>query len=224
MSATLLKFATFTMTNERMRTSLNSTISLYNLFKQMTNMQWSEDIRDEQGNVIGKKWNNSRNAAIDLVTTKGLKRNQYDNIASERDYSVFTSTILAGKPLFYEENGKHYQILNFGKDENGYYTMEAGVNSLGSRFDSEHDIKVYHAFDENSEHFKFRDTVPTQGLHTINSLYELFNAMGGIYSEELVEDEEGKKQLQYTDAASYAVVNFMNNVSIRVGNNTEDLS
>lgn len=48
--------------------------------------------------------------------------------------------------------------------------------------------------------------------------------MGGIYSEELVEDEEGKKQLQYTDAASFAVVNFMNNISIRVGNNTEDLS
>ena len=38
MSATLLKFATFTMTNERMRTSLNSNISLYNLFKQMTNI------------------------------------------------------------------------------------------------------------------------------------------------------------------------------------------
>lgn len=109
-------------------------------------------------------------------------------------------------------------------DEKGYYTIEAEVNLLGDRRDSEHDIKVYHAFNENSEHFKFRDAEPTAGLHTINSLYELFNAMGGIYSEELVGDEEGKKQLQYTDAASFAVVNFMNNISIRVGNNTEDLS
>lgn len=212
MSATLLKFATFTMTNERMRTSLNSNISLYNLFKQMTNVQWSTINPD--GTVT---WNNSRNAEFNLVDTKGFRKNQFDKIN-------FFTDILANKPLFYEENGKHYQILDFGRDEKGYYTIEAEVNPLGDRRDSEHDIKVYHAFNENSEHFKFRDAEPTEGLHTINSLFELFNAMGGIYSEELVEDEEGKKQLQYTDAASYAVVNFMNNISIRISNNTEDLS
>lgn len=212
MSATLLKFATFTMTNERMRTSLNSNISLYNLFKQMTNVQWSTTNPD--GTVT---WNNSRNAEFNLIDTKGFRKNQFDKIN-------FFTDILANKPLFYEENGKHYQILDFGRDEKGYYTIEAEVNPLGDRRDSEHDIKVYHAFNESSEHFKFRDADPTEGLHTINSLYELFNAMGGIYSEELVEDEEGKKQLQYTDAASYAVVNFMNNISIRIGNNTEDLS
>lgn len=213
MSATLLKFATFTMTNERMRTSLNSNISLYNLFKQMTNMQWSTVNPD--GTVT---WNNSRNAEFNLIDTKGFRKNQFDKIN-------FFSDILANKPLFYEEDGKHYQILDFGRDENGYYTIEAEVNPLGDRRDSEHDIKVYHAFDEQSNHRKFRDVIPTgEGFHTINSLFELFNAMGGIYSEELVEDEEGKKQLQYTDAASFAVVNFMNNISIRVGNNTEDLS
>lgn len=212
MSATLLKFATFTMTNERMRTSLNSNISLYNLFKQMTNIQWSTVNPD--GTTT---WNNSRNAEFNLIDTKGFRKNQFDKIN-------FFTDIIANKPLFYEENGKHYQILDFGMDEKGYYTIEAEVNLLGDRRDSEHDIKVYHAFNENSEHFKFRDAEPTAGLHTINSLYELFNAMGGIYSEELVEDEEGKKQLQYTDAASFAVVNFMNNISIRVGNNTEDLS
>lgn len=218
MSATLLKFATFTMTNERMRTSLNSNISLYNLFKQMTNMQWSEDIRDEQGNIIGKKWNNSRNAQFNLVDTKGFRRNQFDKIN-------FFSDILVNKPLFYEENDKHYQILDFGMDENGYYTIEAEVNPFGDRKDSEHDIKVYHVFDSQSNHLKFRDTNPTrEDIHTINSLFELFNAMGGIYSEELVENDQGDKQLQYTDAASYAVINFMNNISIRVGNNTEDLS
>lgn len=212
MSATLLKFATFTMTNERMRTSLNSNISLYNLFKQMTNIQWSTVNPD--GTTT---WNNSRNAEFNLIDTKGFRKNQFDKIN-------FFTDIIANKPLFYEENGKHYQILDFGMDEKGYYTIEAEVNLLGDRRDSEHDIKVYHAFNENSEHFKFRDAEPTAGLHTINSLYELFNAMGGIYSEELVEDEEGKKQLQYTDASSFAVVNFMNNISIRVGNNTEDLS
>lgn len=212
MSATLLKFATFTMTNERMRTSLNSSISLYNLFKQMTNMQWSTTNPD--GTIT---WNNSRNAKFDLINTKGFKKNQFDKIN-------FFTDILANKPLYYEENGNHYQILDFGQDERGYYTIEAEVNILGTRRNSEHDIKVYHAFNENSDHFKFRDSLPTPGLHTINSLFELFNTLGGIYSEELVEDENGNKQLQYTDASSYAVVNFMNNISIRVGNNTEDLT
>lgn len=212
MSATLLKFATFTMTNERMRTSLNSSISLYNLFKQMTNMQWSTTNPD--GTIT---WNNSRNAKFDLINTKGFKKNQFDKIN-------FFTDILANKPLYYEENGNHYQILDFGQDERGYYTIEAEVNILGTRRNSEHDIKVYHAFNENSDHFKFRDSLPAPGLHTINSLFELFNTLGGIYSEELVEDENGNKQLQYTDASSYAVVNFMNNISIRVGNNTEDLT
>lgn len=213
MSATLLKFATFTMTNERMRTSLNSNISLYNLFKQMTNRQWYTTNPD--GTVT---WNNSRNAEFNLVDTKGFRKNQFDKIN-------FFTDILAKKPLFYEENGNHYQVIDFGRDEHGYYTLEAAVNSLGSRIDSQHDIKVYHVFDKDSNHLKFRDSIPVgEGLHTINSLFELFNAMGGIYSEELVEDEEGNKDLQYTDASSYAVVNFMNNISIRVGNNTEDLS
>lgn len=215
MSATLLKFATFTMTNERMRTSLNSDISLYKLFKQMTNLQWSEDIRDEYGNIIGKKWNNSRNAEFDLITTRGLNGSI---ISDSEDSTIFFDTILAGKPLFYEENGNHFQILNFGRDENGYFTIEAEVNALGSRRDSEHNIKVYHKFDENSNHRKFRDSIPVgENLHDINSLFELFNTMGGIYSEELVESEEGKKQFKYNDASSFAVVNFMNNVSIKIG-------
>ena len=214
LSATLLKFATFTITNERMRTSLNSDISLYSLFKQMTNLQWSSI--DENGNVV---WNNSKNQSFDLINSKGLKQNQFDKIRFDTD-------ILNGKRLFYEENGNHYQILDFGLDQNGYYTIEAEVNLQGNRYDSENNIKVYHAFDSESNHFKFRDSVPPkEGFHKINSLFELFNALGGIYSEELIQDENGKSSLQYTDISSYMIVNFMNNVSIRSENgNTNDLS
>jgi hypothetical protein len=100
--------------------------------------------------------------------------------------------------------------------------MEADVNPLGDRRDSNHNIKVYHVFDSESNHFKFRDAIPTGEFHTINSLFELFNALGGIYSEELIEDKEGIKKLQYTDASSYAVVNFMNNISVRLNNTTTD--
>jgi hypothetical protein len=43
-TAFLAKFATNTMTNESMRASLMSSTSLFKLFKQMTNIQWGEQI------------------------------------------------------------------------------------------------------------------------------------------------------------------------------------
>lgn len=206
MSATLLKFATFTMTNERLKTSLNSDISLYNLFKQMTNIQWQ--------NPDGT-WNTRNGQEINLITTKGFKRN-----GSKID---FFYDVLQENPLYYNENGNHYQITDFKQDENGfYYTVETPVNFLGSR--KGEDIKVYHAFDNEGHHFKFRNSVPPTNLHKINSLFELYNALGGIYSESLVEDENGIKSLKESDSSSYAVVGFMNNVSMRVTNDTSDLS
>ena len=48
--------------------------------------------------------------------------------------------------------------------------------------------------------------------------------MGGIYAESLIEDDKGLRKLTYSDAASYATVNFMNNISVRIGNDTSDLS
>lgn len=225
MSATLLKFATFTITNERMKTSLNADVNLYKLFKQMTNQQWSEDVVNENGEVIGKKWNNSRGIEFDLTKTKGHKRNQYSTITNNDRKEVFFNNILGGKPLYYKEDNIHYQILNFGRDEYGYFTEELPVNILGGPL-REDSVKVYHRFDSNSEHRKFsRDTIPTNesGLHDINSLFELFNVLGGIYSESLV-GEEGEETLKASEASSYAVVSFMNNVSVKIGNDSRDIS
>ena len=206
MSATLLKFATFTMTNERLKTSLNSDIALYDLFKQMHNIQWQ--------NPDGT-WNTRNGQEINLITTKGFKKN-----GSKID---FFYDVLQEKPLYYNEDGNHYQIIDFKQDENGfYYTVETPVNFLGSR--KGEDIKVYHAFDEEGHHYKFRNSIPPTNLHRINSLFELYNALGGMYSESLVEDENGIKSLKETDSSSYAVVGFMNNVSMRVTNDTSDLS
>lgn len=217
MSATLLKFATFTQTAERMRTSLKSDISLYKLFKQMHDLAWA-DLNDD-GTVA--KWNNSKGIGFDLVSTVGYKKNQYTGID-------FLTNIIGNTPLFYEENGKHYQINGFGKDENGYYTKEIEVNSQGNRNPADTVKKVYHRFDAQSNHFKYVEgtTIPsiTKDFHDINSLFQLYNVMGGIYAESQVEDEKGTKKLVYSDAASYATVNFMNNVSIFVGTDRNDLS
>lgn len=217
MSATLLKFATFTQTAERMRTSLKSDISLYKLFKQMHDLAWA-DLNDD-GTVA--KWNNSKGIGFDLVSTVGYKKNQHTGID-------FLTNIIGNTPLFYEENGKHYQINGFGKDENGYYTKEIEVNSQGNRNPADTVKKVYHRFDAQSNHFKYVEgtTIPriSKDFHDINSLFQLYNVMGGIYAESQVEDEKGTKKLAYSDAASYATVNFMNNVSIFVGTDRNDLS
>jgi hypothetical protein len=43
-TASLIKFAAFTLTNESMFRSLNSEISQYKLFKKMTNLRWNKTI------------------------------------------------------------------------------------------------------------------------------------------------------------------------------------
>lgn len=212
MSATLLKFATFTITNERMRTSLNSDIKLYDLFKQMTNLQWTTV--GEDGQVT---WNNDKGVPFDLVNSKGYKKNGFTKIDFYQD-------ILAGRELFYEENGSYYRIVDFGLDEFGYYTKEFAVNISGDRVSSGDPVKVYHRFDADSNHLKFRGISPkVKGTHNINSLFELFNVLGGIYSMERVLDDNDTNVLKYSDVSSYAVVGFMNNVTIRQENADSDI-
>ena len=218
MSATLLKFATFTQTSERMRTSLKSDISLYKLFKQMHDLDWAD--LNEDGTAA--KWNNTHGVEIDLVNSIGYKKNQNSKLN-------FLSDIIGDNPLFYEENGMHYQINGFGRDENGYFTNEVEVNSFGVRRPGDNGKKVYHRFDSQSNHFKYiegKSKIPpiSKDLHDINSLFQLYNVMGGIYAESLIEDDKGLRKLTYSDAASYATVNFMNNISVRIGNDTSDLS
>lgn len=205
MTATLLKFATFTMTNERMLSSLNSDLSLYNLFKQMTNQQWFED----------GVWKNSRGVEIDLTRGKGFGRKNIN----------FISDILQDAPLFYDSNGEHYQILNLQKDDFGnYYTEETQVNILGNPINSNNHIKVYHFFDANSNHIRVQEemlpTTDVSQYHSINSLFELHSALGGIFSESLNEDHK----LVYSEASNYAVVNYMNNISTKIGKDSSDLS
>lgn len=205
MTATLLKFATFTITNERMLSSLQSDVQLYKLFKQMTNEQWQEN----------GVWKNSKGAEIDLVRGKGFGRKNIN----------FSSDILQDTSLFYDLNGRHYQILDLQKDDSGnYYTVETEVNVLGNPINSNNQIKVYHFFDGESNHMRVQEemlpTTDVSQYHPINSLFELHSALGGIFSESLNEDHK----LVYSEASNHAVVNYMNNISIKVGSDTSDLS
>lgn len=62
--------------------------------------------------------------------------------------------------------------------------------------------KVYHFFDSKSNHHSTR----MEGDHTINSIYELWLALGGMYSQSL-----GKSGvMEGSESSHHAVVEFMN--------------
>ena len=162
-SACLLKFATYVISNERMRYSELSDTSLYNMFKKMTNEQWT--------NVdLGNK----------LLTA----------------------------PVYYEKFNKFYKIVGFGKDGDKYYTYEAEADKTGHT--SGESVKVYHMFNDNSENFTFLEgeNIP-EGLHTINSVFELHSALGGIYSNSVIDGV-----LRPSESSNFAVTDFMNKINI----------
>ena len=185
------------MTNQWMRQSEASDISLQRLFKKMTNIHWDQ--------------------RYDLMNSAQHK------MSSQLD---FLADILEGKPLFYKKGNKHYQITDFARDNNGdYYTIEQEVSSLGYPIKDSQRIAVFHYFDKQGNHYTVTKNLTDLdkphnknifikdgnviSVDTINSLYELHKALGGIWCESLTNNG-----LQYSEASVNAVVNFMNNVTI----------
>lgn len=189
-TAFLAKFATNTITNEDMRVSMHSSTSLYKLFKRMTNLQWQENID------LTKPIHFDRSFAEEGDTAARIHNNW------------FSKVILEGQKLFYENKfGDIMQITEFHKTTRGsdgkvfYYTVEQ--NKAGETF------KVYHVFDKDSNHYTTNSYQEAQkfideGGHTINSLFELHAALGGVYCV----DSNGKS----SEFNNKVVVNFMNNI------------
>ena len=216
-TASLLKFATFTITNLRMLQSIGSETSLYNLFKKMTNLQWYTK-------VDGKKvWNNSKGVAIDLINGR---RYGHANDGQDKITKIdFQRDILGNSPLYYGIKGNGYTNYRMIQDlksnkfddiaESIYYTVEYQVNSLGEKTSGK--TKVYHLFDKDSKHIRVSEDKLTEqykiGLqngtyHTINSLFELHAALGGIFS---LEKKNGS--MVASERSNQVVVNYMNVVS-----------
>lgn len=207
-TAFLAKFATDTMTNEAMRTSLMSTTNLYKMFEKATNLQWNPEDN------------------IDL--TKSLVLNQSFGGTETLDFTHenwFNNVILGGQKLFYKNKyGEITQIKGFNKTvtQDGktlYYTEEFNPNAISEANATL--TRKYHIFYNNgktkSAHItantwqqavKLLDTL--DGAHTINSLFELHKALGGIYCV----DHKGMG----SEFNNEVVVNFMCNVgSIKPG-------
>jgi hypothetical protein len=83
-------------------------------------------------------------------------------------------------------------------DSGNYYTMEKVLGSARSE-------KVYHYFDNQSNHYT--EQVEGVEMHTIDSLFELFVAMGGIKSV----DTKGNP----SEASLEVLTNFVINVGYK---------
>lgn len=216
-TAFLAKFATDTITNETMRASLNSHTSLFKMFKKMTNLQWEGDVDLMQSIALGNldeskilataRWFNN----VILGNADGVKNNQ----------------------LYYKDKyGDQIQITGFNKTvtKEGntlYYTTEAPVIK-GIEAPSH---KVYHVFydspDQKSNHATFDTQQQAQAFlmdqsnpemtnkHTINSLFELHTALGGINCV----DSKGN----YSEFSNEVVVNFMNAVGHKINEGADNV-
>lgn len=206
----LMKFASFESNNERMLLSMNSKVPLIRMFKKMNNLQWS--VLDDNG--IPVKWNTS--SPIQLG--KGIK---FGGINRSYTTLKFQDDILDGRSLYYRDynsNGTvvYKQIVGFGGNAtDGYYTIESYVDEYGDvDVTMPQNEKVYHWFNANSIHHLTKQN----GDHTINSLYELWQSLGGVYSQEL--NENG--MMTDSESSNYAVVGFMNKTIIaKTGENTD---
>lgn len=198
-TAGLMKFASFVINNERMRMSLNSTAPLLRMYKKMNNLQWANF--NDYGEIIS--WNTSRPITLGQTT-------KLTSIKPELQTLDFISDILDNQQLFYRtyENGElvRKQIVGFGGNAlEGYYTIESYVRNDGYLdLSKPQQEKIYHYFNSNSEHILSKNQL--SGYHTINSLYELWLSMGGMYSMSL--NSEGI--LQDSESSHNAVVGFMN--------------
>lgn len=163
-SKRLIKYAAHTITNAMMRNSEFSEISMYHMFKKMTNISWNGEYSTAQKNLFNQ-----------------YKHRKNPNVS----FSDITQTSGA---LYYNMGGKMYQISGIGFDNGAYYTEEQQVNILanGSVGTIQNTNVVYfHYFDDAGNHYKIKegDPIPTDiKLHTIDSIYELHKVLGGIYS------------------------------------------
>lgn len=94
--------------------------------------------------------------------------------------------------IFYRDGNKHYELLGIERSGENYLIHKQEVTLDGTKV-------------MGSE---FSDTV------SINSVFDIHQALGGVYSESLGKNGE----LQFSDASLYATANYVNNIGEFRGN------
>ena len=216
MTATLLKYATDTITNQWMRQSvgndLNSTkhaINLHNIFRKMHSKRWH--VVDAQGKSIEGAWNDGE---IDLIKGCGYKADHEISFADD----IMEQNLYPNNQLYYNRAGNHIKITDFGRERGVYYTIEQVVDQGNQPIGEEQ--KVYHYFDNTGSHIPSESILENTPYHTIDSLFELHTALGGIWSESY-----NGENFVYSEGSNIAVTNYINHVAtLKEGADPKDLS
>lgn len=216
MTATLLKYATDTITNQWMRQSvgndLNSTkhaINLHNIFRKMHSKRWH--VVDAQGKSIEGAWNDGE---IDLIKGCGYKADHEISFADD----IMEQNLYPNNQLYYNRAGNHIKITDFGRERGVYYTIEQAVDQGNQPIGEEQ--KVYHYFDNTGRHIPSESILENTPYHTIDSLFELHTSLGGIWSESY-----NGENFVYSEGSNIAVTNYINHVAtLKEGADPKDLS
>lgn len=216
MTATLLKYATDTITNQWMRQSvgndLNSTkhaINLHNIFRKMHSKRWH--VVDAQGKSIEGAWNDGE---IDLIKGCGYKADHEISFADD----IMEQNLYPNNQLYYNRAGNHIKITDFGRERGVYYTIEQAVDQGNQPIGEEQ--KVYHYFDNTGSHIPSESILENTSYHTIDSLFELHTSLGGIWSESY-----NGENFVYSEGSNIAVTNYINHVAtLKEGADPKDLS
>lgn len=216
------KWATFTITNARMKLSESSSEPRRKLFKKMTNIRW--------------------NRKYDLCNSC-LHKSKTTSLNFRQDILGFISQASDNPELHYEHNNKIYQIVDFKRynvEDTFYYISEEtdgteNVDDLGNKTGSLKTHLCATLFDENSNEVRIRQQdgqseeefinevhkiAIENNYHTCDSLYELHEVMGGINSKTSMNPDEAT----VSENSNYAVVGFMNNVVTEVNDDYINLN
>lgn len=202
-TSVLLKFATFATDNGKVRQSIDSVHGDYQLIKKMSNLQWTEDY----------------DLCNSVLISEGSRIHANRNKLRFSEHIL--KTLVDGKQLIYEKGSHHYAITDFksfrnSEGKNIYYTIEQEVNNLSGELIPGTQKYVMQLFDRNSNHnteyvYNSEESlqqveIPSE-LHSINSVFELWESLGSCYTETFKNGEWVP-----SENSNYAVVGFMNNV------------
>ena len=160
--------------------------------------------------ITNERMRMSSNSEIKLTNMfKKMSSMKFDgindiNLVNDRGYKFDN--------LYYESGPNQYRMiwsLNYDTSNNLYYTKEFDVDINGNKIDDTLHIE-YQVFDATTqerltpEEYNNRNG---KNVETINSVYELHRALGGIYSKELTLDTNTLINSENSNIASAQILN-----------------
>lgn len=204
------KHAQYAITNERMRMGINSEVPIYDIFKQMSLQSFSSSrtffyySTDENGNSIKKTVSlapNQKSYAGFTINNQPVTNYQqlktamdnYEQIVYEGN--SLTEVLLVSENgydipegLYYQDSNGYNKIisLNWDPEAHAYYTTEEdeeGVFYNYQLFDNNNEShNMIIRDDEDTESSKVLEYMKNNSYHTIDNVFELHKALGGIYT------------------------------------------